>query len=61
MKKMLFLSVCSGLLLSMAIIGGVIVGTENNLVALIIGMLLLLICPVLSMLVLHLSLTTAST
>lgn len=61
MKRTLFLAIYSGLLLSLAIIGGVIIGTEKNILAISIGMLLLVICPMLSMLVVQLSLTTAST
>lgn len=57
MKKDLFISLYAGLPLSMAIIGGVLLGTELNILAKVIGSILLVFMPIFSVFIIRLSLT----
>ena len=58
MLNLLFTSLYSGLLLSLAILGGIVLSIESNIIARIIGGSFLIICPILSVFIIQLSITT---
>jgi hypothetical protein len=53
MKKDLFISLYAGLPMSLAIIGGVMLGSEPSIMAKVVGCLLLVFMPIFSILVIR--------